>query len=356
MYHRAKTQRLNCYAFDLNNKNNKLAIEGQPNEYQTALHSRHPLVPAPSFIVLGAVKAGTTSLYNYLGQHPEIEMSDWNWPRYFHIADGPPDFESLAARYGEDHLADSEGRYSMMIPERIPREMQQYESLWKDNAKIRGEVSPTYIHDASVCASIASRAPDTKLLIVLRAPVERAYSHFVMDRRRGWESIEDFGEALDSEPDDADDFWWGRRHYIRHGLYAESVKQYLQTFPRDQVRIMFYDDLVSNSALYLKRIFEFLEVDPSFVVDTSKRHNKGLVRNNTMLTRLLYANFPGREWLKKRISDQARTVVSKTLTKTTHSAASPLTADLRARLVSRFRDDVRELESLVDRDLSSWVR
>jgi hypothetical protein len=57
-------------------------------------------MPAPSFIILGAVKAGTTSLNNYLGQHPEIEMSDWNWPRYFHVADGAPNFASLEAQYG----------------------------------------------------------------------------------------------------------------------------------------------------------------------------------------------------------------------------------------------------------------
>jgi hypothetical protein len=112
----------------------------------------------------------------------------------------------------------------MVIPDRIPRDMQQYESLWAGNTVIRGEVSATYLHDPGVCARIAARASETKLLIVLRAPVERAYSHFVMDRRKGWESIADFGTALDNEPDDTVNFWWGRRHYIRHGLYADIVK------------------------------------------------------------------------------------------------------------------------------------
>jgi len=312
-------------------------------------------MPAPSFIVLGAVKAGTTSLYNYLGQHPEIEMSNWNWPRYFHVADGAPNFASLEAQYGHEYRAESEGRYAMMIPDRIPRDMSQYESLWTGNTAIRGEVSPTYLHDAGVCARIAARAPETKLLIVLRAPVERAYSHFVMDRRKGWESIADFGAALDSEPDDAENFWWGRRHYIRHGLYANVVKQYLETFPREQIKIMFYDDLVADSARYLREIFDFLGADANFVVDTSKRHNRGLVKRDTALARLLYANFPGRQWLRRKLPDQTKTFVGKKLTKTTHGSAEPLSGDLRARLVDRFRDDVRQLQPLVDRDLSSWI-
>ncbi len=57
-------------------------------------------MPAPSFIILGAVRAGTTSLNNYLDQHPEIEISDWNWPLYFPVSDGAPDFASLEAQYG----------------------------------------------------------------------------------------------------------------------------------------------------------------------------------------------------------------------------------------------------------------
>ena len=68
-------------------------------------------MPLPSFIVLGAVKAGTTSLYNYLGQHPDIQMSSSNWPRYFHVADGAPDFDALASRFGNELREESEARF-----------------------------------------------------------------------------------------------------------------------------------------------------------------------------------------------------------------------------------------------------
>ncbi|MBT5220369.1 MAG: hypothetical protein HOI35_03505 [Woeseia sp.] len=81
-------------------------------------------------------------------------------------------------------------------------------------------------------------------MIVLPAPVERAYSHFVMDRRTGWKSIVDFGAALDSEPDDAVNFWWGAVTVFGMNCMLNIVKQYLQTFPREQINIMFYEDLV----------------------------------------------------------------------------------------------------------------
>ena len=118
---------------------------------------------------------------------------------------------------------------------------------------------------------------------------------------------------------------------------------------------MFYDDLVADSGLYLRSIFEFLGADPGFVVDTSKRHNKGLVRRDTNLSRLLHANFPGRQWLRRHMPGSTRDFLSAKLTETTHSEAQPLQDNVRDRLLARFRDDVQRLQPLVDRDLSAWI-
>lgn len=311
----------------------------------------------PSFIVLGAVKAGTTSLYNYLDQHPQIQMSAWNWPRYFHVASGAPDFAKLAQRYGDTRRRESEGRFDMMFPARIPRSIEQYEALWPetDAARVEGEVSPTYLHDPDVCAEIAKRKPATKLIIALRNPVDRAYSHFVMDRRKGWEQIGDFGESLNEEPIQADNFFWGRRHYIRHGLYADAVERYRESFPRNQIKVVFYEDLVRDPAAYLAEILDFIGVDPAFPIDTSMRHNKGLVRHDTKLTRFLYGSFPGRQFIKRVFSESARALISRRIANATHAAAEPMQPQIRKRLISVFRDDIQKLQSMVDRDLSTWI-
>lgn len=311
----------------------------------------------PSFIVLGAVKAGTTSLYNYLGQHPAIQMSSWNWPRYFHVADGPPDFAALAALHGTELRAESEGRFAMMCPPQIPRSMMQYETLWPDTdtTSVRGEVSPTYLHDPEVCARISERIPEARLLVVLRDPIDRAYSHFVMDRRRGWEDIHDFDDALAREPVGTDSFWWGRRHYIRHGLYADNVQRYLESFSRDQIQIMFFDDLVRDSGSFVRKILEFVGVDPDVAIDTSIQHHKGSVKGDTRLSRLLYANFPGRRLIGRSLSGTVRTMISKKIEHITHQVPAPIRPGVREKLAGIFREDVLRLQSMVDRDLSSWL-
>jgi len=311
----------------------------------------------PSFIVLGAVKAGTTSLYNYLGQHPAIEMSSWNWPRYFHVADGRPDFPALAARHGNELRAESEARFEMMCPPRVPRSLSEYSRLWPDCAEdaVRGEVSPTYMHDPAVCGRIAKPLPGAKLLLVLRDPVERAYSHFVMDRRRGWEDVRNFDDAIASEPAEANCFWWGRRHYIRHGMYADSVQRYFDLFPREQVHIAFYEDLVRDTGAYLQKILEFIGVDPGFEIDTSVRHNKGLVKRDTRMARWLRKDFPGRKLLRRSVSDSLRTVIRGKMENANYELPSPMSPDTRSTLARVFREDVLRLESLLNRDLSAWL-
>lgn len=311
----------------------------------------------PSFIVLGAVKAGTTSLYNYLGQHPEIQMSSSNWPRYFHVADGAPDFDALASRFGDDLREESEARYHMMCPPSVPREIADYATMWTNgSSRVMGEISPTYLHDADVCTRIAERIPHARLIAVLRNPVERAYSHFVMDRRRGWETTPEFDDALAAEPADADAFWWGRSQYVRHGLYANSIRQYRDAFAPDQLKIMFYDDLIADPDAYLREMFEFIGVDPDVKIDNSARYHRGLVKSQTLKSRLLYTQFPGKQFLKRHLPSATREKIKGRIENATHAEPMPMSLATRARLTNVFRDDVHALQSLVDRDLSHWLK
>jgi len=313
-------------------------------------------MPLPSFIVVGAVKAGTTSLYNYLGQHPEIQMSSSNWPRYFHVADGAPDFDAMAEQFGDELREESEGRYNMMCPPSVPRDISGYDSMWPQGNQVNGEVSPTYLHDANVCKLIAERIPHAKLIAVLRNPVDRAYSHFVMDRRRNWESIPDFDDALAAEPADVDEFWWGRRQYVRHGLYANTVRQYQESFAPGQLKVMFYDDLIADSDAYMREMLTFIGVDPEFRIDTTTRHHKGLVKSQSLKSRLLYAQFPGKQFLKRHLPSVAREKIQGRIEDATHAEPEPMSSATKSRLVDMFRDDVNALQSLVDRDLSHWLQ
>jgi hypothetical protein len=294
---------------------------------------RFRILKMPDFILLGAVKAGTTSLFHYLGQHRQITMSRMNWPRYFHIESGEPDFQSRQRKYGNALLEQSVRRYRMMCNRRIPRTWEAYRAQWPkpETDVIFGEVSPTYLHDPAVAPAILRRLPKVKLLMVLRNPVERAYSHYLMDFREGWEREPDFGKVLREEPFGIDDFWWGARHNLRHGLYSQRVEEYLQLFPRDQIKILMHDDYRASAQNFLHDIFAFLGVDTGAEIDVAARHNVGVLRLHT----------------KDPASGQ---------TKRVEATPPSLPSKLKRELQDFFRPDVLRLQQLIGKDLTPWLQ
>ena len=287
----------------------------------------------PDFIVIGAVKAGTTSLYHYLGQHPEIRMSRENWPRFFHVEGGEPDFDRLEATYGKALLAESQRRYRLMCHPGVPRTLEAYEAMWpaEDRPRLRGEVSPTYLHDAAVPERVRRRFPDVRLIAVLRQPAARAYSHYVMDVTKGWLPRENFADTLKREPVGVDEFWWGLRHCYRHGLYARSVARWIEIFGPRQMKICLYDDLAANPGQFVRDLFDFIGVDPDGAVDVRSRYNQSLMP----------APGPG----KGEGEGGPATFVK----------APPLQAEAHRLLTDLFRPEIMRLQELIGRDLSVWL-
>lgn len=284
----------------------------------------------PDFIIIGAVKAGTTSLYHYLGQHPSIQMSQNNWPRFFHIDNPPPNFHKLKAKYGDSLLSESLWRYRLMCHPGVPRTYSAYKKMWplRKQGQLHGEVSPTYLYDASVPAKIQNRLPNIKLIAILRQPAARAYSHFVMDVTHGWVPENNFTLALKREPRNIDEFWWGLRHYLRHGLYSHRIEQLLTIFDSEQIKIMLYDDYQSMPGKFIQDIFSFIGVDPSFKVNMETRHNQGLI---------VVQNKDG--------GGNKRQLVK----------PPPLPVTASQSLTKYFRNDIKRLQDLTQRDLSAWL-
>lgn len=226
------------------------------------------------FFVLGAVKAGTTSLHHYLQQHPEIEMSAVKWTRYFHLAAGRPDFENFSEIYGTPLLNESVARYRMICNSRVPSSFDQYLRNWDLTRRsvIRGEISPTYMYDERACVEIKRCFPAAKIIVILREPVQRAISHFVMDRAYKWVPEGNILASFAKEPWAVNQFWWGLRHYLRHGLYSRYFTYLIELFSKDNLRIVFYEDLVDQPETFMKGITDFLGVE-YFPFDFSIRHN-----------------------------------------------------------------------------------
>jgi hypothetical protein len=255
----------------------------------------------PTFLLIGANKAGTTSLYHYLKQHPDIYMSPVKEPRFFtahdeqqriHQADGSP--------WGEQ-----------------VDDLRQYEALFAGatTEQERGEASTTYLPHPDAPRRIRELVPDVKLVAVLRDPSDRAFSMHQMNVRLGLEPLADFGRALEAEQ--VEHSW---RSYLELGFYYAQVKRYLDLFAPQQTRLYLYEEFSADPIRTLKDILGFLGVDPAFAPDVSTKHN---VRGQF----------------------QAEGV-----------GPSGLTPEVRQKLVEAYRQDILQLQDLIQRDLSAWLK
>lgn len=221
-------------------------------------------MPWPNFFIVGAANSGTTSLYGWLKQHPEVFMPALKEPHYFSQI-RPADEQ----RYMRTYVTDSKA----------------YLKLFRKAARYRaiGEASPSYLFDREAPLRIRSIAPHAKIIILLRDPLERAQSHYLMDVREGVQE-RTFYEAVKED-------WsctrkgWGISHlYVELGLYAEQVKRYLSIFGTEQVLILMFEHLKrvsQNGNLALAKVLRFLDVDLAALnqITTDDRENSyGITR------------------------------------------------------------------------------
>src|SRR5581483_5528586 len=270
-------------------------------------------------------RSGTTSLHFYLDSHPQVFMSRNKEPHFF-MLDG---IEYNVDRPDQGTLQD----LVWTLPE--------YEALFaevKDEIAI-GESSTGYLPHPNAPRRIHARLPHAKLIAVLRNPVERAFSAFLKYIEYGIEPCNDFGEAVKREL--AGNDW---RHYVSLGFYGRQLKRYYELFPASQIRVCLYEELDTNPKALLDELFHFLGVDPSFQVDFSSRHNRSQVPVERM-GRTAYWRFRVKRGLHKLVRSAS--------TPTELKPALP--AEVRRELIQVYREDIVELEKLIQRDLSAWL-
>jgi hypothetical protein len=202
-----------------------------------------PLRPLPHFLLIGAQKAGTTSLYDAIAQHPRVVHALGKGIHFFdeHAHRGPAWYRS---------------NFPMV------------------RGRLTGEASPDYLPHPLAPARAAALVPAAKLLVVLRDPVERAISHYHHSRALGVEPLP-IEEALAAEPerlagefdrlraDPRADSQALRHHaYVARGRYAEQLVRWLAVFPREQLLAVRFEDLVTDPAPVLTRVFAFLGLRP----------------------------------------------------------------------------------------------
>ena len=293
----------------------------------------------PNFLLIGAQKAGTTSLYHYLGQHPEIFMSPEKEPRFFAFEGHALDF----AGPGNERLRTTTTTLAAY---------QQLFSGVRDERAV-GEASVVYLHHPRVAPAIAAAIPDAKIVAVLRNPVERAYSGFLYHSRDGYEEAVAFEEALRLEPGRLAAGWYPGWGYREQGFYFRHLTPYFALFPRSQIRVVLYEDLEVDPDGLVADLFGFLGVDPGFRPDTSIRWNPSGLPRSARGQRLMTGRSPVKEAIKRVIPARIGHRIVDRL-QTANLERPPIRQETRADLVAGYAADIDQLEALIGRDLSAW--
>ena len=296
----------------------------------------------PNFLIIGAARTGTTSLYEYLRQHPDIWFSSVKEPMFFALEGRKPNFRGP----GDDQ----------QINRKSVTDLAEYQALFAgaNSRKAIGEASANYLYSDCAAARIKHYVPDAKMIAVLRNPVERAYSGFLYMIRDQREPLRDFAQALAQENKRIADHWEHIWHYSNMGFYGQQLQRYYSLFDKNQIRIYLNEEMKKDGPGLLKDVLGFLEVDDTFPIDTSVVYNEGGVPKRKLLNSVLTQPSP----LKRLLRPFMPAAAMKFYTQLKHSNLDkpPLDDEVRARLVALYRDDVLRLQDMIGKDLSSWLK
>ncbi len=294
----------------------------------------------PNFAVIGAAKSGTTALYEYLKQHPDVYMSPQKETNFFAFEGQEVDFRAPG----------DEGISRTSITD-LGSYREQFASVAGETAI--GEASPWYLYLPGTAGNLRRHVPDARLIVILRDPVDRAFSSYLHLMREGQEYLS-FEDGLAAEDERVAQNWEPLWHYKRAGLYAGQVKRFLELFGRDRIRFYLYDDFNADTGSVLRDIYNFLGVDNSFESRTSVRHNVTGVPRNQFLWRLIREENPIERLAGALVPPRYRAGLKRTLIQ--RLLKKPvLRPDTRRSLGSYYREDVRELQELIGLDLSRWI-
>ena len=298
-------------------------------------------VRLPNFVVAGAAKCGTTSLFHYLKQHPDVFLpvqKELHYFAYEHLSrnsGGPGGARSL------DFACGTRAAYEA-----------HYRGAGSHVAI--GEVSPSYFYFDEVSERIKTELGAPKIVIILRNPIEKAYSQYMHLVRDNRETLP-FFEALMAEQDRIADGWPALWRYAESSLYSRRITKYLDVFRQDRVKILVFEDLSENPALVLDALFGFLGLAPEDAIDTARVYNRSGQPRSRMLADLLTKRNPittaARRWLPEDLRDRAKNAMLNL--NTGHKQA--IDDRSRAYLAKFFADDVGDLERVLGRRLG-WLR
>ena len=273
----------------------------------------------PNFLIIGAAKAGTTTLHAYLRPHPQVFMPARKELRFF--AYGGP---------GDD--------YNYPV-----KTLEEYERYFADagDARAIGEATPRYLRTPAAAGRIKALIPECRLIVSLRNPVDQSFSAYLMDLRNGRLAPgTSYLAAIEEHP-----------NFLRG--YAADLETYFGLFDRSLFHIIRFEDLARDERAVARGLYGFLGVATDFVPEVERVANPGGLPKNRLLHRILadkrVVNF-GKRYLPERLLDKAKVVRNDNLEK------KRMAPEERAVAMAALREDILRTGELVGQDLSAWLR
>jgi hypothetical protein len=312
----------------------------------------------PNFFLAGAPKAGTTSLYHYLAQHPGVYMCPIKEPCHFASELRPENCSSeiLSAlmrdqrdlrKYLDGPM--TERRFGGMVTE-WEDYMRLFQSARGETAV--GEASACYLWSESAAHNIYAKIPTAKILLILRNPADRAYSQYLHQVAAGGVSIS-FRRQIEANLQNRSRKFSLQYPLLEFGLYHDQVSRFLEYFPPQSLCIHLYDDYRANPAAVMANIFAFLGVDHTFTPDMSQRHLElSVPRFAGVSYRLRKLGL----WqaIKRNMPLPLLPAARRSVFKRRNNLA--MDPEDRRRLVDYYAGDIRKLATLLNRDLSAWLQ
>ena len=297
----------------------------------------------PNFFIISPERSGSTSLYFYLKDHPQIYLSPIKEPNFFSKDKFLKEREKgeskpLIRFLNKEEKNEWDRGYAVIINNWIT-----YLKLFRfhTNEKVIGEASTSYFSSKVAADEIKNKIPNAKHIFLLRNPVDRIYSFYHHKLKDGYIKLDEKFDDLIHED----------KEFLEEAKYYNHVKMFFENFPKNNFYFCLFEELISDTKKELKDIFRFLKIDDSFISKKYQKHNVGTIPKNKFISKIInpkiYRRFlpyiPNR--LRKRIKKIAFS----------HDNLPEMNLNTKTFLIDFLKEDILKLSKLINKDLTSWL-